>query len=129
MFIDGNYRNIKHFCKATSLSISKFKNYVLLISQTNKELFEKYCLTVKMHENKRNLSNDEIVNLLIKYIKNGMLKNGVLNEFNLNDYYNTINIQFEFLIEIIDSNKTLNQNDLELIKEFLNKCNIKMKSL
>ena len=67
--------------------------------------------------------------LNLNYLDSNKESISFTDEFNLNDYYNTINIQFEFLIEIIDSNKTLNQNDLELIKEFLNKCNIKMKSL
>lgn len=119
LYVDGDYRNIKCFCKEFNLKISKFKNYILLVSQNNKKLYERYLLNVKMHENKRNLSNDELLNILINYIKNGIIKDGMMTEFTLEDYYNTINLPFENIAEILNDSKIKNIEDLELLKKFI----------
>ena len=119
LYIDGNYRNIKHFCKDLHMGISTFNSYIKLVKQIDEELYNQIEERLKM-QSSRNISilNNEL-SKIVYFIKNGVeLEDGRVKEFDILDYCKLINLSLENMRCFLNKSN-LEMEDLKLIRKFL----------
>ena len=118
-FIDSDISSIKEYCNFKKIKVSEFNRLVGLVKKYNDSLYEMYQLKISRYRNKIYAKLVFDVNTIIKGIKDGVIENNEVRQFDLFDYYMITKIPFDLLLKI--TSDSLNSSDMVILKEFINK--------
>lgn len=121
-FVDSEkYLTVEDFCKEKGIDKEIFNEYLSIILDYNLELFNQYSL--KITNNSNILINK--IKQIITYINFGINENGIARLFDIIDYYLTIKIPLNNILEITKSK--LSNDEYLLLRAFVfdNKALIK----
>lgn len=118
-FIDSDISSIKEYCNFKKIKVSEFNRLVGLVKKYNDSLYEVYQLKISRYRNKIYAKLVFDVDTIIKGIKDGIIENNEVRQFDLFDYYMITKIPFDLLLKI--TSDYLSSSDMSILKGFINK--------
>lgn len=119
-FIESDFSNIEEFCIDNKLDIEEMKELLEVCRKNDAILYKKYLSKLMVQKNQYNLDAITLGKQLICVIKNGVkLPTGETRNYDVIDYHNMINTNFEDTILAIADN--LKVDELRTLKNFFNK--------
>lgn len=100
-FIDSDFEQLSDYCKNLKISISKFNLFLNIVKEKNTSLHETCMNKINYLENKKIEYLILLSKTILDKIKNGILEQGQLREFDLLDYYFITNIDRIIILKTI----------------------------
>ena len=118
-FILSDICRINDYCEFKKISVRKFEKMCLLVRDNNSQLYEMYQLKINRYRNRVYAQIVEKINVIVKGIKDGIIEDEMVREFDLFDYYMITRIPFDSLLRI--ASDFLNSEDMKCLKGFIGK--------
>lgn len=120
-YINSDCLSLKEYSQKTTTDINIIKKYLKIISKQNLELYTKYLQAEEVkHQLKWNYIEQK-TEVLLDFLTNGITdSNNQIRDFDIIDYYELININFEEIVEHINE-RQYTSDEVRLLKKFINK--------
>lgn len=123
-YLDGNYYNMDYYCKSINISKGLFEKYVGFMKEINNPIYEEYSdFSEKQRSLKFGLLMDK-VRTIVSLIRNGIIEDGEVRDFDLLDYYSYTKLSFDELKRVI--NGKVSNSDYTALSLFCSKYDDKV---
>lgn len=120
-FTLSNYDNSDDYCKEINIAPRTFSSYLLFIKQNDEETYDKYLYY------QEKINRDKFTRVytgwktVINGLKNGVIENGKVREFDIVDYYDAVKVNIDELVKILKNSGNIDYEDIITLKLFASK--------
>ena len=118
LFIESEFTNIEEYCNFNNININTFNFYIDILKEYDQKLYELYESKCTITKQRNFLLLLNIGRKILFYLKNGILENDILREFDLLDYYLLTKTDKANLLKILNQYES---NNVYLFINFIKK--------